>query len=409
MLADGQFGELTGIQYYVDSLLGALYDVDDAHELVAYCPYAQISAMLDTLEARGRHTWLQHPRARVDFAAGTVAFKSFAARRWLSRGTARIADNRLIITLRYRSAELRAQVFSRRFDLLHVPSPAFGDFDTLRARSNIVTIYDLTTKVVPWAHTDRNREIWDRMYRFAQTRCSRVLTISSWSKADIVDHLKIPEERVDVTPLAPRHSAARVSDRRVLDAGLSALGVSDRPFVLYVGTLEPRKNLPRVVTAFQRVVLDERLPHRLVLAGKGLAGHDEQVRDVSRKLGIEDRVVHTGYVADPLLNVLMSACDAFVYVSEYEGFGLPPLEAMVCGAPVITSNVSSLPEVVGEAARQVSPANVDEIAAALAQMLTDRAENARYRALSAERVKHFSWKRTAELTARSYAAALDDR
>jgi glycosyltransferase involved in cell wall biosynthesis len=105
------------------------------------------------------------------------------------------------------------------------------------------------------------------------------------------------------------------------------------------------------------------------------------------------------------MNALMSACDAFAYVSLYEGFGLPPLEAMVCGAPVIASNTSSLPEVVGDAGIQVDPHDVEQIAAALHRLLMDREENARRRVLSSERAKLFSWDRTAALTLRSYEAA----
>ena len=119
-----------------------------------------------------------------------------------------------------------------------------------------------------------------------------------------------------------------------------------------------------------------------------------------------DRLVTTGYVSNEVLNVLMSSCAAFAYVSEYEGFGLPPLEAMTCGAPVVTSNTTSLPEVVGGAGLTVDPADVEAIAGALHCLLTDRAENARRRALSLARAAEFSWERTARLTLRSYEAAV---
>jgi len=176
--------------------------------------------------------------------------------------------------------------------------------------------------------------------------------------------------------------------------------------VLYSGTLEPRKNVERLVRAFAQVARQEpSLPHMLVLAGGNWNRHDLELRLVAYEEGVGKRVLTTGYVTNEQMNALMSACDAFAYVSEYEGFGLPPLEAMVCGAPVITSNTSSLPEVVGPAGMQVPPLDVAEIAAALHLLLTDRTENERRRGLSVERARQFSWERTAALTMHSYEAA----
>ncbi len=148
------------------------------------------------------------------------------------------------------------------------------------------------------------------------------------------------------------------------------------------------------------------LPHKLVLAGGSRGRHSLELRDLARELDLEERIVITGYVTNEQMNALMSACDVFAYVSLYEGFGLPPLEAMTCGAPVVASNTSSLPEVVGNASVQVSPDDVEQIAAALHQLVTDRAENARQRALSLERAKQFSWEKTAALTLQSYEAAV---
>ncbi len=210
-----------------------------------------------------------------------------------------------------------------------------------------------------------------------------------------------------MTPLAPRAGTERVEEGDLLRETLAEWDLAKTPFVLYAGTLEPRKNLERVVRAFGQVAREApALAHRLVLAGGSWNRFDEDLHRLAREEGAGACLVTTGYVTDRQMNALMSACAAFVYVSRYEGFGMPPLEAMVCGAPVITSNVSSLPEVVGEAGLQVPPDDTEAIAAALHRLLTDDAENARQRALSVARAGQFTWERTAELTLRAYEAAV---
>jgi glycosyltransferase involved in cell wall biosynthesis len=150
-------------------------------------------------------------------------------------------------------------------------------------------------------------------------------------------------------------------------------------------------------------VRDERL--RLVLAGGAWGDHAGELAAVAEQEGVGSRLVMTGFVPDSALNALMSACKVFAYVSLYEGFGLPPLEAMACGAPVVASNVSSLHEAVGEAAVTVAPSDVAGLDAALTRLLTDPQAQAARRVASLERAAQFSWHRTAGLTLKSYEAA----
>jgi glycosyltransferase involved in cell wall biosynthesis len=166
--------------------------------------------------------------------------------------------------------------------------------------------------------------------------------------------------------------------------------------------LQPRKNLSRVVEAF--ALLRERrpeLPHRLAIVGR-IGWGVEPLQQRVRELQLESVVPFAGYVADEDLPALYSAADLFVYPSLYEGFGIPPLEAMACGTPVVTSNVSSLPEVVGDAALSVNPLDVEAMASAMEKVLTDAALRQTLSERGLERARAFTWERMARLTIEVY-------
>ncbi len=409
---------MTGVQHYVDSLLGALYAGDANHEVTAFAPALGVRvagigvSRAQTALAAEQFGWVQNPRAQIDVAAAGLSGSAGNVLRRLSADrapTAAILPAWLPRPVARRLVEKRARAASRRYDLLHVPAPVPLRFETYQAKRHVVTIYDLTTRLFPDLHEAGNVAAWERLFRFAQTpRCARVLAISEATKQDVVAHLKIPADRIDVTPLAARAQTRRVTDPAALARERNRAGVpGDAPFVLYAGSLEPRKNLARLVGAFARIVVQEPgLPHHLVLVGGSRDNHGETLRALARETGIGDRLVLPGYARDDTLNALMSGCAVFVYPSLYEGFGLPPLEAMACGAPVIVSDASSLPEVVGDAGVLVDARDEAELAAALHGLLVNAGENRRRRELSLARAATFSWDKTAALTLRSYEAAI---
>jgi glycosyltransferase involved in cell wall biosynthesis len=406
---------MTGVQFYVDSLLEALYDQETPHRIAAFMPLVWSPTLWRDAEANGGFAWRSHPRAHVETAGSDCYLQSAPAIARLApdspgRRLARVLDRRLIHPVKARMdglAEWRARAVIRRYDLLHTPGGGRAESVTYRARRNVATIHDVTTLTRADTHRPENIAMSQLFYDYAKHRCDRVITNSEFSKQDIMAHLGIPADRIDVTPLAPRASARRVCDPARIDAARTRLKLFGAPFVLYAGTLEPRKNLPRLVKAFVRAAHDARLTeHRLVLAGGTWENHNKALAALARDEGIADRVLMPGYVSDDEMNVLMSVCDVFAYVSEYEGFGMPPLEAMTCGAPCVVSNVTSLPEVVGDAGLQVAPDDIEGMAAALVRLLTDERENERQRALSRGRAAQFSWARTAQLTLQSYEAAL---
>lgn len=394
---DGQPQPMTGVHQYVDSLVGALLAAAPQSAFNKVTPFAPLgaSSALDEAERAGMLGWREN--ARMDTAgAGPL----------LRHHPPTLAER-----ARVRVGLLQASRAAQRYDVMHACAPSYLPLARLKGRRNVATVFDLTTRKRPDRHTADNVAAWETYYGFVVRHADRVVTLSEASRADITEHLGVAADRIAVTPLAPRRGTKHVADSAARRALLAPLGVCENtaaPFVLYAGTLEPRKNLATLVRAF--ALVGEATPVlrglRLVLAGGTWSGeHADALRRLSGEKGVADRVVMPGYVENDTMNALMSACAVFAYVSHDEGFGMPPLEAMACGAPVVVSNVSSLPEVVGEAGIQVSPRNEQEIAGALHGLLTDPAENARQRALSRARAARFSWERTAAETMRCYEEA----
>jgi glycosyltransferase involved in cell wall biosynthesis len=230
-----------------------------------------------------------------------------------------------------------------------------------------------------------------------------VLTLSEFSRQDIVRRYGVPPEKVVVAPCAadpmfrPLHDEARLADVR------ARYGTGER-FILCVGNLQPRKNLGTLIDAYVRLRRANATRHKLVLIGRTAWLYDD-IFAVARASGYAGELVFTGYVPDEDLVALDNAADLVVYPSIFEGFGLPPLEAMACGTPVVTAQGSSFPEVVGDAALTVDPLDAEALATAIATLLSDAGLRARFSARGLERAATFSWEASARAIAAVYAAA----
>jgi glycosyltransferase involved in cell wall biosynthesis len=263
----------------------------------------------------------------------------------------------------------------------------------------VVTVHDLAFERFPELFPRHWRLLYRAGLRATIRRADAIAVPSGSTASDLIEHGADPS-RIHVTPLA---SSLAVNDSDP-DEVLVRLGI-EGPFVLFVGTLEPRKNVVRLVRAYRQVAAE--LPHSLVLAGPDGWHGEELAAELSRPG--PGRIVRTGRLPGDELDALYRRADVLAYPSIAEGFGLPVLEAMQRGLPVVTSNGSSLPEVAGQAAVLVEPEDVGGIADAIAEVLTDGTLAKRLREAGTERAAGFSWEATATATLGAYRAAMEVR
>ncbi len=268
----------------------------------------------------------------------------------------------------------------------------------------IVTIYDLSFMKFPQSFNSLNRIYLNYAVRDSLRRANQAIAISESTKRDLVSHYGVSPDKVRVIYCGVDPSLKTDPDSSGV-AQLRARYSLPGKFILYLGTIEPRKNIVRLLRAFARSKRDARLPHSLVLVG-ARGWMYAQVDRVVEEEGIGNDVIFTGYAPQDELASWYRAADLFVYPSLYEGFGLPPLEAMACGTPVITSNAASLPEVVGDAALMVAPEDERALADAIVRALTDRTLRETMIARGTDQASKFSWERAARETTALYAEVL---
>jgi glycosyltransferase involved in cell wall biosynthesis len=282
-------------------------------------------------------------------------------------------------------------------ELLH--SLAFAQPVLWRGPS-VVSFMDLSFLRYPRAFPRGNRVYLTLMARAAVRRADRLLAISEHTRQDLIDLLGAAPERVTVTYCGV-DAAFRPLDAEAVQAYRARRGLPDE-FILYLGTLEPRKNVPRLLEAYARLRRRGPVPPLVLAGGRGWGYAAIDARVAALDLG--DSVRFLGYVPAAELPLCYNAASVFVYPSLYEGFGLPPLEALACGTPVVASRAASLPEALGEAALLVEPRDVGALADALEAALTDAALRDRLRAAGPAQARRFSWRQMAEQTVAAYHA-----
>jgi len=286
-------------------------------------------------------------------------------------------------------------------DVLHVQYTA----PPLAPCPVVTTIHDLAFEHLPETF---NRRSWMQLrltVRRTARKAAQIITVSEYSRRDISNTYKIPGERITVTPEAASEKFFPVTDENELKTIRESYGIG-RDYILSLCSIQPRKNLLRLIEAYSLLrgsSVDGKLP-QLVLAGKRGWLDNETIRAAQSESGAGD-IVFTGYVADGHLNALYSGATCFVYPSYFEGFGLPILEAMKCGAPVIAGNRTSIPEVAGEAALLFDPFDTNSLVEGLARLLGDPQYRATLSSKGVQRANAFSWKTTAQLTLEVYERA----
>jgi glycosyltransferase involved in cell wall biosynthesis len=359
--------QLAGNESYITNLIEALAEIDQANQ---YTLYVTKRLAIDRFDGRWpnfkvRQTLPHTPLVRVP------------------------------LTL---SVELRR----RPVDVLHVQytAPPFTPCPV------VASIHDLSFEHLPETFKRRSRAQLRLTVRCTVRKAAQILTLSEFSRRDIIETYGVDPARVAVTPLAAPPHFAPVTDETKLQGVRRRYGI-ERDYILSVGSIQPRKNLKRLIGAYSLLRGSRsqgKLP-QLVLVGKRGWLFDEVLRSVDEHRQDND-IVLTGYVPEDDLPALYSGALCFSYPSYFEGFGLPVVEAMQCGAPVIAGNRSSLPEVVESAGLLVDPFDERKLAEAIAKMIDDPDYRGELRAKGLARARAFSWTNTARLTLQAYERAV---
>jgi len=295
--------------------------------------------------------------------------------------------------------ELPRRAAQDRLDVLHLSYNA--PLNLPAACALVVTIHDISFEHFPQFFSRRLRTFLRVSVPRSAYAAQQIITDTEHAKRDLINTYHLPADKITVTHYAAGEQFHPISDPAALHAVRARYATGER-FILAVGNLQPRKNLERLIRAFALAKQENALPHKLVIVGQRF-WREAPILQAARSL--QEEVVLTGYVPAADLPLLYNAADVLAYPSLYEGFGLPVLEAMACGTPVITSNVSSLPEIAGDAAHLIDPRNVQEIADALVRVTTDTTYRAELRARGMAQAQFFSWERTAQQTLAVYHSA----
>lgn len=291
-----------------------------------------------------------------------------------------------------------------KLDILHDPCGIAPFLFPTRAYKRVTTIHDAIPFIYPETQPLLTRGVFQTLVRASRWTADGVFTVSTSAARDLRQHLDFSQDKLFVTPLGIQLPEKVISPEEKQNL-LQRLGITS-PYFLYVGALHPRKNIGRTLEAF--LSLRKRNQNtQLVIVGPPSWGADEVLRQVTASTQGDTGIVFTGFVSDDDLHILYQAARGLVFPSLYEGFGLPALEAMAHGTPVITSNTSSLPEVVGEAGLLIDPLSTKAIERAMQRLLDDDALRATLASQGLERAKLFSWESTAQKTLTAYQQILN--
>lgn len=360
------FAGITGIKVYAENLLRYLSKIDFENEYILY-------------SSRGLRAGKRPPLI--------IKQRNFRNR------DIRLPE-RLYIRL-YRSKIPIVDLFCGNVDIFH--SLCFSIPNSIRAKL-ITNIYDISWIVCP-EEMSPVTSFFNKWMPVFIKRANKIITCSLSSKKGIVEYYNVPEEKVNVIYGAANENFKRIENSDLMSEVKRKYKIN-RDYILFVGQMMPRKNIVRLFKAYHQFI-EKKLDVDLVLVGPEIKAYPEMLETI-KTLSLNEKVIFTGYVPYEDLPLLYNAAKLLVYPALYEGFGLPIVEAMACGTPVVTSNVSSMPEVAGDAAILVNPLSVEEIGKAMYEVLTNTELYERLRDKGLERSKLFSWAKAAEQTLSVY-------
>ena len=305
-----------------------------------------------------------------------------------------------LIRILWEQLVLPALLARHRFDLLHAPgyvAPILAPVPV------VITLYDLIALSHPELCTPSNRRYYRLMVPASVRKAARIIVPSRATRTDLLQHFPAATDKVRVIPLGIGSEFRVIRDVEAFGRLRRKHRLPER-FILFVGGLEPKKNLPRLIEAYRLLRQNPAMPHQLVIAGAS-SWDQANVRRSIRTQGLEDSVTLTGFVPSEDLPLLYNMADLFVFPSLYEGFGLPPLEAMACGTPVIVSDRGALPEIAGPAAMVTDPLAPGKMATAMEAVLTGDSVRADLIARGLSHAGQFSWAAAGAATEAVYAEA----
>jgi glycosyltransferase involved in cell wall biosynthesis len=358
---------------------------------------------LDSLEEKDQQYTLLAPRFRRAYTVRAPQLSNRFREVEVVSALARLGEN--VEQVWWEQAGIVLAGIREKVDLLHCPywsNPVWSPWPT------VVTVHDVIQFVLPEYAWRKISRLYFGLVSAGARRADAVITVSECSKRDIEKLLGLPPERIHVIGNAVDASLFPVRDPWLLASVRERYAIGPR-FVLYFGGFDLRKNVPRLIEAYARLPERLRREYQLVIAGRYQhLGHPlyPDPRVTVQRLGLEGNVVFTGQIREQDKGPLYSAATLFAFPSLYEGFGMTPLEAMACGTPVVTSNRSALPEVVGDAGVLVDPYDTGAIAQALQEMLENTAQREELSRRGLERARRFTWPQVAEQTVRVYKEIL---
>jgi glycosyltransferase involved in cell wall biosynthesis len=340
--------------------------------------------------------------AKADFNAQLVIFAQKRSRALIDLPVKNSIEWRIVKDMSpgsrmiWEQSRLPALVNNTNLDLLH----SLHYTRPLRLScASVVTFHDMTFFLFPQLHTRARRLFFPTAMRTSARQADAIITVSESTRQDAIRLLSIDPGKVFTTQLGVDPTFRPINDIGEMDDVAAKYDLHEN-FILYLGTIEPRKNLPVLIRAFRQLV-DSGSKHKLVLVGK-YGWMYKEVLDLVDDLDLENMVRFTGYIPQEELPLVYNLASLFVYPTKYEGFGLPALEAMACGVPVITTKIASLPEIVGDAGILIPSNNIEELFNAMSRVLEDQALREKLTSDGQLRAKKFSWERTAQLTWQVY-------
>jgi glycosyltransferase involved in cell wall biosynthesis len=289
-------------------------------------------------------------------------------------------------------------------DVIH--STAYIVPELLKAKL-VVTIHDLSFLLFPDLHTEENIRLLMQNLIFINSRPNKIICDSEQTKKDLIRFFHVPEEKIKVIYLGVDHIFSDPVSEEKRDIILAKYDLIGLNYILTVASIEPRKNFERIIKVFGEIIKNENHKDVILVCAGGAGWKNESIHQLVKEKGLEDKVRFLGYVEEAELPSIYNGAKFFMYPSLYEGFGLPVLEAMASKVPVLTSNVSSLPEVAGDAAMMVDPYSEKEIYDASIRLLKDEPLRKKLQLTGVERSNLFTWENTAFKTLEVYKEVLN--